>query len=172
MVAPMPLDIAKTQAGRDGALAPNINSVDEWIKINRKFSPIPTLEKLGLVIKKTERGYSNTDLLYLIVFATLTNSTLETASEALRKVFPEVASSDTVLRHIRKFDIDKIERMINRAIAESFRTAWILSIKALVAIDITDIHYYGDVSGTDAKHTRPRKRNTPRLPLHDSLYRF
>ena len=138
-------------------MAPNIDSICEWIKINRKFSPISALERLGLVIKRTERGYSNAELLYPIVLATLTNSTLEAVSEALRKVFPGTASADTVLRHIRKFDLDKIEKMINRALAESFRAAWIPSMKALVAVDMTDIYYYGNLEGTDAKHTRPRR---------------
>ena len=138
-------------------MAPNIDSICEWIKINRKFSPISALEKLGLVIKRTERGYSNAELLYPIVLATLTNSSLEAVSEALRGVFPGTASADTVLRHIRKFDLDKIEKMINRALAESFRAAWIPSVKALVAVDMTDIYYYGNLKETDAKHTRPRR---------------
>ena len=110
-----------------------------------------------MVIKRTERGYSNAELLYPVVFATLTNSTLEAVSEALRKVFPGTASADTVLRHIRKFDLDKIEKMINQALAESFRAAWIPSVKALVAVDMTDIYYYGNLKETDAKHTRPRR---------------
>lgn len=108
--------------------------------------------------KKTERGYINADLLYPVVFATITNGTLETTSEALKKTFSEVASADTILKHIRKFDVDKIERMINRALAESSRTAWISSVKALVAVDVTDIYYYRNIEETNAKtHTRPRR---------------
>jgi len=119
--------------------------------------PVPALEKLGLVIKETERGYSNAELLYPAVLATLTNSTLEAVSEALRKILLGTASADTVLKHIRKFDLDKIRKMINWALAESFRAAWIPSAKTLVAVDITDIYYYGNIEETDAKHTRPRR---------------
>ena len=138
-------------------MAPNTDIIKEWIKINRKFSPIPALESLGIIVKKTVRGYSNSDLLLPIVLATLINSTLETVSEALRGILAEVPSADTILSHIRRHKLAKIERMINRALAESFNVSWRRSIEAIVAIDITDIRYYGEIKGTDAKHTRPRK---------------
>lgn len=138
-------------------MAPNIDIIDEWLKISRKFSPIPALEELGIIIKRTKRGYINSELLRIIILATAANTTLEAASEAIRGVFGEAPSADTVLRHIEKHDENKLERMINRALEESFRTSWIPKIKALVAIDITDIPYYGNIDATEAKHTKPRK---------------
>jgi len=138
-------------------LAPNIDTIDEWIKISRKFSPIPALEELGIIIKKTERGYSNSELLKILILATIANTTLEASSEAVRGVFGEAPSADTVLRHIEKHDEDKLERIINRALEESFRASWIPKIKALVAVDITDIYYYGDANVAEVKHTKPKK---------------
>jgi len=139
------------------ALAPNIDILNEWIKIHRKFSPIPALEKLGIIIKRTERGYSDSELLRIITMATATNTTLEASSEAIRETFGDAPSADTVLRHIEKNDGDKLEKMINRALEESFRTSWIPKIKASVAIDITNIYYYGDTSEVEVKHTKPSK---------------
>jgi len=92
-------------------LAPNTDIIKEWIKINRKFSPIPALESLGIIVKKTVRGYSNSDLLLPIALATLINSTLETVSEALRGILAEVPSADTILSHIRRHKLAKIERI-------------------------------------------------------------
>jgi len=138
-------------------LAPNTDIIDEWIKTNRKFSPVPTLEELEIVIKETERGYTNSELLRIMVLATVAKTTLEAASEAIRGVLGEAPSADTVLRHIEKHDEDKLERMINKALEKSFRASWIPKIKALVAIDITDILYYGDIGAAEVKHTKPRK---------------
>ena len=138
-------------------MAPNTDIINEWIKINRKFSPIPALEELGIIIKKTERGYVNSELLGIIILATAANTTLETASEAIRGILGEAPSADTVLRHIEKHDENKLERMINKALEKIFKTSWIPKVKALVAIDITDIPYYGNIDAAEVKHTKPGK---------------
>ena len=47
--------------------------------------------------------------------------------------------------------------MINKALEKNFRASWIPKTKALVAIDIADIPYYGDIDKAEVKHTKPRK---------------
>lgn len=138
-------------------MPPTIDNVKEWIKINRKFLPIKALEKLGIVIKRGGRGYLNEELLEVTILATIMNMSLEAVSETIRETLGNAPFADTVLRHIEKNNASKIERMINSALEQSFITGWIGKIRPMIAIDITDIHYYGDIENAEVKHTKPRK---------------
>jgi putative transposase len=113
--------------------------------------------------------YRNEDFLDTLTYTSMNDDFTENGSNTLRYLKPSISpQADTILYHIKKLNVVEIQAMFDRVNTKVFKEARKQRAffgKIDVAIDITDILYYGDVNTKCIVRTNPKQRT-------DKAYRF
>lgn len=109
---------------------------------------------LGLDIKPNAI-YSKEDIIKPVIRASVENTTIESSTRRLKNI-----SADSVFYHLEKLPYEQIKQCFDSGIENSFIKAkkkYRLSGKVTIAIDITDIPYYGEYNGAWVHNTKKGK---------------
>lgn len=132
--------------------------IRRMLKDIEKFSPIKTLETLGLNLKKKPRGYPNKTILSIILIATLLARSIESIVDFLTQLNArEKISADNLLRLMKSMTLDALERTVNDMLRKMVKHVWWKKRATLIAFDITDELFYGNSKTKHVKATKPRK---------------